>query len=510
MKPNENNMNGRFLRAIVPALLVSACTVHQKAISPEKRYTLSQLQKDYTIYRQILQQYHPGLYWYTSRDSMDHYFNEGFSRLKDSMTEEGFRTVLSYVTAKINCGHTTVRPSGGMIKYADTAKLGKLFPLSVKVWDEAMVVTVNLDRKDSQLKRGTVINAIGHRPAEEITDSLFQYISSDGYDRTHKYQALSNRGNFGALYSSVFGKADSLPVDYFNNDGQLNTTMLHAYDPDADTADRNFARSLYAFAHMTKKERRQRAMSSVRLLKIDSVNHTAMMDLSSFANGYKLNPFFRKSFKVLHRLHIGHLIIDVRNNGGGNVAKSTLLSRYLADHPFKVCDSLYAVKKCREYRRYVKNHFWNNLFISFLCHKRKDGHYHFAYFEKHYFSPKKKDHYNGKVYLLTGGNSFSATVLFVSSLVKQQNVTIIGEETGGTAYGNSAWLIPDVTLPETGVRFRLPLFRLVAGNNIPKNGRGVEPDVEAKPTVEAVKRGEDFKLDKAMELIQKDKMKNQN
>lgn len=45
---------------------------------------------------------------------------------------------------------------------------------------------------------------------------------------------------------------------------------------------------------------------------------------------------------------------------------------------------------------------------------------------------------------------------------------MIGEETGGGAYGNSAWLIPDVALPETGVRFRLPLFRLVIDKTVLK------------------------------------------
>ena len=85
---------------------------------------------------------------------------------------------------------------------------------------------------------------------------------------------------------------------------------------------------------------------------------------------------------------------------------------------------------------------------------------------------------------------------------------MVGEETGGGAYGNSAWLIPDVTLPETKVRFRLPLFRLVIDKNYPKTGKGVQPEVEAKPTIDAIKRGADYKIEKVMELIKEDK-KNQ-
>ena len=147
------------------------------------------------------------------------------------------------------------------------------------------------------------------------------------------------------------------------------------------------------------------------------------------------------------------------------MTNSTLLSRYLADHRFKICDSLYAVKKGSQYDRYIKDQFWNKLFMIFFTRKYHDGHYHFGYFERHYFKPGKNNHYNGKVYILTGGNSFSATTLFVSSIIKQDNVTVVGEETGGGAYGNSAWLIPDVKLPETGVRFRLPLFRMVIDKN---------------------------------------------
>ena len=148
--------------------------------------------------------------------------------------------------------------------------------------------------------------------------------------------------------------------------------------------------------------------------------------------------------------------------------------------------------------------------MTFFTRKKVDDNYHFGYFERHYFKPKKNNHYDGKVYILTGGNSFSATTLFVGTIANQDNVIVVGEETGGGAYGNSAWLIPDVTLPETGVRFRLPLFRLVIDKTIPKNGRGVQPEVASFPTIEAVKKGADYKLDKAIELIKNDKEQKKN
>ena len=481
------------------------CGVGKSSFSPGKKYSLGQVQKDYSIYQHALEEHHPGLYWYTSKDSMDYYFNWGKQQLKDSMTEPELRKVLTYVTAKINCGHTTVRSSKAWNKYIDTARIGKMFPLSVKAWDEAVVVTTNLNRRDSILKRGTVITRINGRTKDALTDTMFDYISTDGYNRTHKFQTISNRGFFGSMYTTLFGLSDKYDVEYLDAAGQPRSVIIAVYNPATDTANRVGTREFRRATQPSKRERKRQQLNTVRLLKIDTANHTAMMDLSSFGKGYGLKKFFRNSFRALKDNQIGHLIIDVRSNGGGSVTNSTLISRFIANSKFKISDSLYAIRKKSPYQHYIQNHFWNKLFMAFFTKKKRDGNYHFGYFERHYFKPKKGNHYTGKAYILTGGNSFSATTLFVSAVIKQDNVTVIGEETGGGAYGNSAWLIPDATLPETGIRFRLPLFRLVINKDLPKNGRGVQPEIPSLPTVEAVRKGADYKLDKAMELIRQDK-----
>jgi C-terminal processing protease CtpA/Prc len=139
-----------------------------------------------------------------------------------------------------------------------------------------------------------------------------------------------------------------------------------------------------------------------------------------------------------------------------------------------------------------------------MTRRKSDGMYHFRFYEKKHFRPKRRYHYDGHVYVLTGGNTFSASTLFLQAVRGQDNVTVVGEETGGGAYGNNAWLIPDVTLPNTGVRFRLPLFRLVIDRTAVK-GQGVLPDVPALPTVNAIRRNADFKTEKVLELIRQKK-----
>ena len=51
------------------------------------------------------------------------------------------------------------------------------------------------------------------------------------------------------------------------------------------------------------------------------------------------------------------------------------------------------------------------------------------------------------------------------------------------------------------MHFRLPLFRLVMNNQEPKTGHGIVPEVEVRPSVDAIRRNADYKLDKVMELI---------
>ena len=490
-------------------ILLSGCAASKSSFSPAKKYSPEKLQKDYLLYRNILETHHPSLYWYTSKDSMDMYFDRGWQMLKDSMNEASFRKVLSYVTSKVNCGHTSVRSSKAASKFVDTSvRFIKIFPLSMKLWDDTMAVASNLIRRDSILKRGTVITKINGKTNKEIIDTLFNHLSTDGYNKTHKYQTLSNRGSFGSLYTSLFGLSEKYTVDYIDSTGKTNTVVIPVFNSANDTAGRSTAiRPTSTLPQPTKRERMLARLANTRLLQMDTANRTGIMTLSTFGKGYKLKKFFRHSFRQLKKWDIGHLIIDVRSNGGGTVTNSTYITRRLADHRFKIGDSIYAIRKGSPYNKYIQNYGWSKLFMTFFTRKKKDGRHHFGYFERHYFKPKKKNHFDGKVYIVTGGNSFSATTLFASALMQQENVTVVGEETGGGAYGNSAWLIPDATLPETGVRFRLPLFRLVIDKNIPKNGRGVEPEVESKPTLENVKKGNDFKVEKVMEMIKADKAK---
>ncbi len=469
-----------------------SCTSSRKISVINKKISAVELREDYAMFRGVLEELHPSLYWFSTKDSMDEYFKRGYEQITDSMTEQQFRNLLNYTTSKIRCGHTGVYPSKKFSRFYSQSRI-TTFPFAVKCWPDTAVVYSSLIPKDSRIKQGTQLLSIDGRSIPQLLDTFLLHINGDGYAATGRYQFLSNRGTFGAMYRNIFGLKDSLSLGYIDSTGIARQEMFPMFKPRADTT---------RVRDSLTRERKQRiARLPVKELQLDTGLRTGYISLNSFERNHGLTRFFRQSFKKLAQNNIQHLVIDLRSNGGGDAGLSTLLTRYVTDHRFRVADSLYAKKRSSRYRDHIQWQpiYW--LFTLFVTRKREDGNFHFGVFERHYFGPRKKHHFEGQVYLLTGGNSFSATTIFVQELKGQKNVKIIGEETGGGAYGNTAWMIPMVTLPHSKLRVRIPKFRMVMEPSLAKEGRGVMPDIPVAPTFMDIRNGIDVKMEKARQLI---------
>lgn len=477
-------------------LLLASCAASKAVNAPlERRYAPEQLKADVALLKNILEANHPSLYWYTPKDSIDYYFNAVTAGLQDSLTEQQFKNKVSWIVSKIRCGHTAVRSSKAYAKAA--AKAGRpQFPLVLKTWKDSLVVLTSLFKNDSVFKRGTVITGINGMSNRQLLDSMFQLISTDGYADNFKSQVISM--NFPAYFRNTFGLRDQYTVQYLDSNGKSRTAILHNYDAKADTG-----KKVVAVQHLpplTRKELRQAELTAKRSLRIDTAHKTAYMRVTTFSEG-RLRTFFRRSFRQLKENQVQNLIIDLRENGGGNIALSNRLSQYLADHPFTTADTIAAKSRRLRYGRYIHPSWVYWISMHFASKKKDDGRFHFTYYEHHRLKPYRKNHFNGQVYILQGGYTFSAATMFISTIKDQANVLTLGEETGGGSYGNSSIHLPTIKLPNTGVQVVLPLYRVVLNHAHAKTGRGIMPDVEIEPSQNAIERNADVKMEKLQAII---------
>ena len=464
---------------------------------PKQPATL--LREDLQLLKKILEANHPSLYWYTPQQTLDSFFSVAMDQIKDSMNEVSFRNTVAAYVSKIQCGHTTVRNSKSFTKKYARLSLFR-FPLNVKVWDDSMVVLSSLRPKDSVFVRGTKILQINQLGGRQFVDTFSRFISGDGPGTRYATQQIS--GNFGAFYKNVLGLDSLYAISFLNRNGKQVDSLIANVSPSTlasitkDSINKNPGIKL-----PSKKEIRRIQKAEKRMLQIDTLTRTAFMRLGSFS-GSGTGRFIRNSFRKIKKAGAENLVIDLRTNGGGKVSNSTLLTRYISDHRFKVADSVVRNSSGLSNGRYINSAWIYSLGLLFSGKKLDDGKYHFTRFETKQWEPIKSNHFNGKVYLVQGGYSFSATTLFLGEMKGQQNVKLVGEETGGGYYGNSAMLITYCTLPNSKLRVSLPLYRLVINKNRPKGG-GVLPDIYVPPSSAAIERGVDLKMEKIKSLIQR-------
>lgn len=471
---------------ILTSTVFISCSVTRN-YNPDQKFSREELAEDYSLLRKMLETKHPSLYWYTPKDSMDHYFDNGKKQITDSMTEREFAwKVIAPLLSTIHCGHTSFLMSKGWQKFMKN-RIIPTFPLSMKIWNDSMMV-VNQRMSSGEIPRGSFIRSINGLMADDIIDTLFQYMSADGYAYNMNYVRLST--SFPYFFRNVFGISENYVINFTDSSGNDHSAELNWFIPKTDSTQSAIRKKKIKRKRTGPKPKKK---EWYRNLEYDS--GFALMTVNSFTKG-QLNNFYRKSFRELRNNGTKNLVIDLRINGGGNINKSVALAKYIKTQPFKVADSAYSISKnFNPLSRNIQKSFLYNLGLIFFSKKQADGNYHFGYWERHLFKPKRKNHFNGKVYVLTNGLTFSAASMFCSIVKGEEHVTITGEETGGGWYGNSGIIIPNTVLPNTKLRVRLPFFRLVQSAHPKVKGSGVQPDWYIGPDWRDVLTGRDTKIE---------------
>ena len=277
----------------------------------------------------------------------------------------------------------------------------------------------------------------------------------DGYNRTYPEWILNHY--FFAHYSFVFGEPAEFSLELKDSSSER---YIKRVIPLTRDSIRYFRQLRYATRYPPTNEGRgivfeEEKGKNIALLTIKTFDPDLLQSL--YRQDY--NQVFDSVFTQIRRHQIRNLILDLRDNQGGDFPPGRALLSYLQRYPGR-----------------------------FLL----DGK------EARIINPRAK-HFTGRLFVLMNGGTFSSTAIVCACLKRDRRALFIGEETGGNPHiisGDPEELV----LPGTKIKADIPTvtYRITEGAN---NGHGIMPDYPVHLTIAEILAGKDPLKALAMKLI---------
>ncbi len=470
------------MRTIIIFLL---CFIASLSKAQGVMLTPEQIKTDLEYLNKYLQKWHPSYHTYTKKEEM----NAFYSRLKDSCTAPtsafDFRTTVRRAVNKIGCGHFGV----WNFKGGKTFKNPPLLPLEVWVLNDRLFIK-SLFKNDSLLKVGDEILEINGEKAHDLIDKMSELTFTDGFNKTHKTRSVEN--NFSVFHYFLYGKQDNYALKIKNNSVDMGLISLKS-----DTLKKVLA---------TRKPLKDSANciikgNDIALYKTDFDTSTMIVDIDGF-EGARQGQTYKKIFKHLRKNKIKNLVIDLRDNGGGNVFKGNKFLTYFLDE--LITPMVFSRKPNLTFiNPRFKGHFFEKITpilftLNPLQFPNKNGWNHcFLFFKKY------RNHFDGQVYVLTNGGTFSMASYVASYLKHKKQAIIVGEETGGSEYGSRGMGGGHITLPNSEVKIQFNIYQLTHRLNIEDKGHGVMPDHATQYSITDKLNEKDIDIEIVKGLIKK-------
>ncbi len=423
---------------------------------------------DLEFLKKELIDYHPGFNWYTSVRAMDSLYEKAIDRVEDGEIDHlEFYRIVRGLIAEIRCGHTHTG--------VPTALEEKVFsewnflPLSVVMVGDTVVVEGMLE--GSPLERGDQILSINGNEVEDIIDKIIGFQSGDGFVNSGRRLAMAR---YFHLYYQLF--VDSSATNY-------NLTVLRGSEELQVVLEGKPWEQLSSL---------QPVSNDLEPLNITHEPGYSILRIATFSSGaiqeadQNYSRFLREAFSDLGRRGVQHLILDLRGNGGGSDNYGAELVSYLLDKPYGYFERIvvtddydgYGGIEDRDGERFVTNHRGLSRWEP------------------------AKHHYDGDLYVLVDGGSFSTCADVASVLKANGRELIIGAETGGGARGNTSGNRRNVVLPHSEITVYIPLWKYTTAlASTHPVGRGVIPDVEVLPTTQDFIEERDAVMEYVLRLI---------
>jgi Peptidase family S41 len=422
--------------------------------NPNHLYSIDELKSDFQVLRKKLEKKNPNLYLYTPKAEMDLFLDSLYNSIVKPSTELEFYNLITLLNAKIKDGHTMMLPGENAMDYF--TKNGKFFPFFVFVNNNKLFVQLNCS-PDAAIKPGTEIVSINGESSNTIINTLLSRQIRDGDNQTYPTWILNNY--FKEYFSFSFGHPPAFSISYIENNAQPQIKTVDALTKDSI---RYYKQARYSTIISSPDDKQGISVAINKELKMATLTIKSF-DKQILKNQYQQN--FRstidKIFAQIKSSEISSLILDLRNNQGGDFENGRLLLAYLITEQIK----------------YLEN---TN--------------------ESKIVTPKENN-FKGDLYILINGGSFSNTGIVSSYLELQKRGIFIGEETGGNKTvlnGNAA----DIILPNTKIACQIATEKFVIRTST-NDGHGVIPVYFITPTINDIVAHKDAEKEFAISLIKR-------
>lgn len=459
------------------------------------------LQRDLDLLYQGLNKFHSGMYWYTSKDSVDFAFQQAKSKISTDLNILEFHKIVAPLIALSREDHTDIFLPKNIKEETIKNKNIQFLPLIVIFLGEKLYCLNNASTNTEKIETLEIEKINGETP-KEIVLKIGNLFASDGYIKTVKFNDLKGF-NFSKYYYYYYGLVENYEVKF---KGISETITFKSLPLNQINANLN---SKYSNKSQTgiDKEPLQFKIVNSKTAYI-AINTFDDLEIKKESKYKTLKKFLEQCFLEVKENGIVNLIIDVSKNGGGTEGNEGLLYSYFGENYQKYTKVRVKTQKAildNGVDKPIKLKVFGILERIFTNNKMKDG----SLERKTSFglglmaykkTPKNK--FKGNIYVIISPITYSGGSEFSNMMYSRGLATFIGQETGGGYYGNTSGYGRNLILPNSKITIEIPALQFVM-NVEPKLpfGSGVKPHYEVVPTINQYIDNENICLEYALKLI---------
>jgi len=437
----------------------------------------AKLLEDYDFLLKTLEETHPNLYAYIPKQDFLKITDELRLSINGPLSETEFFKILYKTISLIKQEHTMVFGDPGFGKFLEEGGLS--FPFSIRYKSDQIFIDENYSLNKA-LVRGTELIAINRIPVSQIIDDITPYLRV----RPNGFIGGTLEFNWSRCLWLEYGFENRFTLSYILPcEDIIRTDIIDGVNFEPKRK-KNLANENFNF-------------------RIDHNRSTAVMTINTFEWDFEeYDSLLYSSFKRVKDNNIANLIIDIRENGGGNGNLIGTLVDYLTDKPYITTSS----SQVKTSEAAIKCYTTHPVFVNAIEQARKaekdsEGFLKLVdcFLEKpagtitsfpmeEVIPAYNENRFRGNLYVLTSHNTFSAATEFCVIIKDNKIGYIVGEETldNPTDYG----CIMLFELPNTRINIQNSTSYSIrpAGYD---DSRGIIPDYRLKSSYSEFLNDED-------------------